>query len=297
MKAAFQLALLLVFSASSVLMAQRPASSDDRNTISLPGADQPDPSEDQFLAPVNDIVEKRMIVERKILDYEDVREADIMWQKRIWRVLDVREKINLPFANPERPLITIFMEAGTNGDIQLYDALDDKFTNPLAEADLAGLGGGIDTVEQIDADFNVTYVPVERMFDPTTVRRFRIQEVWFFDKESSTMNARILGIAPLKDQFDENGNFLYELPMFWVYYPAARQMLANEMAFVNGNDAAVRSWEDVFEARYFNSYIIQESNVLDRRIEDYLTSGRERLLEAERIKHEIFNFEQDLWSY
>ena len=297
MKAAFQLALLLVFSASSVLMAQRPASSDDRNTISLPGADQPDPSEDQFLAPVNDIVEKRMIVERKILDYEDVREADIMWQKRIWRVLDVREKINLPFANPERPLITIFMEAGVNGDIQLYDPIDDKFSNPLAEADLSGLGGGIDTVEQIDEDFNVTYVPVERMFDPTTVRRFRIQEVWFFDKESSTMNARILGIAPLKDQFDENGNFLYELPMFWVYYPAARQMLANEMAFVNGNDAAVRSWEDVFEARYFNSYIIQESNVLDRRIEDYLTSGRERLLEAERIKHEIFNFEQDLWSY
>ena len=59
----------------------------------------------------------------------------------------------------------------------------------------------------------------------------------------------------------------------------------------------MRSWEDVFEARYFNSYIIQESNVLDRRIDGYLTSGRERLLEAERIKQEIFNFEQDLWSY
>ena len=111
------------------------------------------------------------------------------------------------------------------------------------------------------------------------------------------MKVRILGIAPLKDEFDENGNFLYELPMFWVYYPAARQTLANEMAFANGNDAASRSWEDVFESRYFNSYVIKESNVLDRRIEGYLTNGRERLMEAERIKQEIFNFEQDLWSY
>ena len=305
MKAAFQLALLLVFSVSTALTAQRPTPTSDQtteptdpNVITLPGTDnQPDPSEDQFLAPTNDIVEKRMVVERKILDYEDVREADIMWQKRVWRVLDVREKINMPFGNPQRPLISIFMDAAERGDLQLYDTGDDKFSNPLADSDMNALGGGVDTVEQVDADFNVTYVEVEKVFDPSTVRRYRIQEIWFFDKESSTMNVRILGIAPLKDQFDEMGNFLYELPMFWVYYPGARQLLANEQAYVVGNDAAVRSWEDVFEARYFNSYIIQESNVLDRRIDGYLTSGRERLLEAERIKQEIFNFEQDLWSY
>ena len=242
MKAAFQLALLLVFGVSTALTAQRPTPTSDQtteptdpNVITLPGTDnQPDPSEDQFLAPTNDIVEKRMVVERKILDYEDVREADIMWQKRVWRVLDVREKINMPFGNPQRPLISIFMDAAERGDLQLYDTGDDKFSNPLADSDMNALGGGVDTVEQVDADFNVTYVEVEKVFDPSTVRRYRIQEIWFFDKESSTMNVRILGIAPLKDQFDEMGNFLYELPMFWVYYPGARQLLANEQAYVVG---------------------------------------------------------------
>ena len=214
MKAAFQLALLLVFSASSALMAQRPTPTSDQttdpNVITLPGTDnQPDPSEDQFLAPTNDIVEKRMIVERKILDYENVREADIMWQKRVWRVLDVREKINMPFGNPQRPLISIFMDAAERGDLQLYDTGDDKFSSPLADSDMDALGGGIDSVEQIDENFVVTYVEVEKVFDPSTVRRYRIQEIWFFDKESSTMNVRILGIAPLKDQFDEMGNYLY----------------------------------------------------------------------------------------
>lgn len=299
MKAAFQLALLLVISASTALMAQRPVgTTDNPSTITLPGqADATDPSKDKFLKPVNDIVEKRSVIERQILAYEDVREADIMWQKRIWRVLDTREKINLPFGNPERPLITILMEAADSGLIQLYGTQDDKFSNILTEEDKSVFGGGFDTVEVVDENFNVTYEPVERIFDPSTVRRFRLQEIWFFDKESSTMQVRILGIAPLKDQFDENGNFLYELPMFWVYYPGARQMLANEAAFASGNDAANRSWEDVFESRYFNSYIIKESNVLNRRIEGYLTEGRDRLLEAERIKQEIFNYEQDLWSY
>lgn len=111
------------------------------------------------------------------------------------------------------------------------------------------------------------------------------------------MKVRILGIAPLKDVYGEAGEFRYEQAMFWVYYPAARQVLANENAYVFGNDAANRSWEDVFESRYFNSYIIKESNVLNRRIEYIMADGRERLMEAERIKQEILNKEQDFWSY
>ena len=291
------LALLLISAAT--LNAQVPTPTVDRpNSITLPGTNTPDPADDPFINPVNDIVEKRMVVERSILKYEHVREADIMWQKRIWRVLDVREKINLPFKNPERPLITILLEAADSNKIQLYGTLDDKFTTPLTPEARGAIAGGYDTVEVIDPiTYEISYKPVKRELNPDDIRRYRLQEIWFFDKESSTMQVRILGIAPLKDQFDENGNFLFELPMFWVYYPGARQMLANEMAFVNGNDAAVRSWEDVFEARYFNSYIIKESNVLDRGIDLYLTNGRERLMEAERIKQEIFNFEQDLWSY
>lgn len=299
MKAAFQLALLLLLGTSTALVAQRPGNPQGNSgSISLPGTGQADPSQDPFLTPVNDIVEKRTQIERRILPYEYVREADILWQKRIWRVLDVREKINQPFANPERPLITILMEAANEGKIQVYGTLDDKFTTAMDEEQLGSIAGAIDTVPVVDPDtYEVTYSLVPRELNPNDVLRYRIQEIWYFDRESSTMKVRILGIAPLKDETDENGNFLFEEPLFWVYYPGARQVLANENAFASANDAANRSWEDVFESRFFNSYIMKQSNVNDLRIEDYKTDGRERLMEASRIKHEIFNFEHDLWSY
>ncbi len=159
------------------------------------------------------------------------------------------------------------------------------------------MGASTDTVVTFDP---VTYEEkiqvVTNELNPEDIKRFRIKEIWFFDEESSTLQVRILGIAPLKDEFDENGNYLYELPMFWVYYPDARKVLAREEVFAYGNDTALRTWEDVFESRFFSSYIYKESNVFDRRLQDYLT-GNDLLMEADKIKMEIFNFEHDLWEY
>ena len=81
--------------------------------------------------PLDDIVEKRLIVERRVLPYDHIREADIFWEKRIWRIVDVREKMNLPFAYPERPFFTILMDAAESGEITVYSTEDDKFSIPL----------------------------------------------------------------------------------------------------------------------------------------------------------------------
>ena len=94
----------------------------------------------------------------------------------------------------------------------------------------------------------------------------------------------------------DNGNFRYEKPMFWIDYPEAREILAREKVFNYGNDASPLTWEDQLERRFFSSYIFKESNVHDRRLQEYL-SGVDLLLEADKIKNEIFNFENDLWTY
>lgn len=247
--------------------------------------------------PLDDIVEKRLTFEKRVLPYDHIREADIFWEKRIWRVIDVREKMNLAFAYPERPFFTILMEAAEAGEITVYSTEDDKFSIPLTPDEVASMGASVDTIATVDPEtYEETFQVVRNEVNPQDVKRFRIKEIWFFDEETSTMQVRILGIAPLIEEFDDNGNFKYERPMFWVYYPEAREVLARERVFNIANDSSPMSYEDLFEMRFFSSYIYKESNVFDRRLEDYL-SGVDLLMESERIRQEIFNFEHDLWSY
>ena len=253
--------------------------------------------EEEYDTPLDDIVEKRIINERRVLPYDPIREADIFWEKRIWRVIDVREKMNLPFAYPEEPFFSILMNAAIEGEITAYGTEDDKFSYPLESDEVASMGATVDTIITFDPETYEEQIQVVRNdLNPEDVKQFRMKEVWFFDEESSRLNVRILGIAPLIDKFDENGNYTFTLPLFWVYYPECREILARYQVFNAGNDASPLSWEDLMEMRYFSSYISQESNVYNRKIQDYL-SGVDMLLEAEKIRMEIFNFEHDLWEY
>ena len=246
---------------------------------------------------IDGVVEKKLVVDHRVLPYDHVREADILWEKRVWRVIDVREKMNKTFSYPERPFFSILLDAAVNGDITVYSTEDDKFTIPLTPEEVASKGTVTDTIVAFDIETYEERIEVTRNeINPDDVKRFRIKEIWYFDEESSEMRVRILGIAPLKDVTDDEGVFLYEDALFWVYYPHAREVLAKERCFNIGNDASPLSWEDIFEFRYFASYIFKESNEFDQRLGDYL-SGIDILYEGEKIKNEIFNWEQDLWSY
>ncbi len=247
--------------------------------------------------PLNDIVKRSVMEERKPLAYAPVREADIMWEKRIWRVIDTHEKMNQRFSYPEAPFFKILVDAAKKDEIELYSTEDDKFSYPLDEESLNGLLYSRDTIPVMDpetGDFDYQVVENEMNFED--VKRFRLKEVWFFDTNSGSMKVRILGIAPMINVNDDNGNFRYEKPLFWIHYPSCREMLANKKTFMPENDMARISWEDLFEMRFFSSYIYKASNINDRRLQDYLT-GVDLLLEADKIKQEIFNFEHDLWSY
>ena len=256
--------------------------------------------EDEGEAPIDDVVKKEVMGERRVLPYQPIRESDIFWEKRIWRVIDVREKMNLPFAFPEDPFFKILSEAATKGDLPVYSTDEDgaKFKKRMSTDDVLSMLSKTDTVVTFDPEtYEEKIQIVNNDINWEDVKRFRLKEVWFFDKETSQMQVRILGIAPMIDVKDNEGNFRFEKPMFWVYYPQARELFARHRVFtMGGNTNATISWEDVFEMRYFASFIYRESNVYDRKIEDYLT-GTDVLMESEKIKSDIFNWEHDLWQY
>ncbi|MEQ1744713.1 MAG: gliding motility protein GldN [Saprospiraceae bacterium] len=281
---------LLLFFTGTALVAQEVDEIGVKTEVSEP---------DEFgEAPLDDVVKKEIMLERKVLAYQPVRESDVFYEKRIWRIIDVREKMNLPFAYPEEPFFKILSDAASKGDIPVYSVEDDKFTKRLSTDDVLSMLSKTDTIVTFDPETYEEKVKIVRNdINPSDVKRFRIKEIWYFDKETSTLQVRILGIAPLINVTDSEGNFRYEKVMFWVYYPQVRDLLARHRVFtLGGNTNATVSWEDLFEMRYFASFIIKESNVHDRRIEDY-ARGVDALWESDRIKNHIFNFEHDLWQY
>lgn len=249
-------------------------------------------------APRDNFYDRYLHKEKKVLAYDHIHEKDVFWEKRIWRLIDVREKMNHTFVNEKAFFIDLILDAAKKADINLYHVFDDEFTQPMTIEERLSIGTSTDTIITFNPDdFSEEVQVVTNELDPTDVKKYRVKEVWFFDEETSSMDVRILGIAPIIDRYDDNGNFLNSGPMFWAYYPELREVLARHEAFNAHNDAARMSWEDIFEARLFSSYVIKESNVYDRRIKDYKTSPIDVLLEADKIKNEIFHFEHDLWSY
>jgi gliding motility associated protien GldN len=249
---------------------------------------------------IDGVYEKVTTVEKEIIPYDNIREADVFWSKRVWRTIDVREKMNLVFAYPQQPLIDIMHTAASNGDLTVYDMTvlnADQFLQKLDVSKVKAIGNSVDTISRINPITLQQEEVIQRNeFDPQKIIKYKIKEDWFFNEETSTFQVRIIGIAPVIESYSSDGNYLGDETMYWIYYPDLRPVLAKYEAYNVANDAVRLSWEDLLEARLFSSYITKESNVFDRVIQQYAT-GLDALFESDRVKQQLFEFEHDLWSY
>jgi gliding motility associated protien GldN len=251
-------------------------------------------TEVQKLPWVQEITGKRVA-----LGYEPIREADVFWWKNVWRVIDLREKLNLHFKWPKSPFIQIMIDAVESGNAQVYSGMDDDFSAPIDPTEALNVaGGGVDSIYVTDPGTGIqTLQVVTKEVNWNNVNKLRIKEVWYFNKQTSTMQVRIMGICPLYDNYDPTtGDFRGEVPVFWVYFPSMRQTLVNTEAYNPFPNGVRLNWDQVFAIRLFGSYIYKVDNVQDFRIKDY-KSGIDILYESEAKKQELFNFEHDLWEY
>ncbi len=257
---------------------------------------------------VNGAFKRTDVIQKKPMPLPSVREADIFWSQKLWRVIDLREKMNqiLYFPSVESNgyinLITLLMNGIENGQITPYDAgLDDDFKVPMSfEQVKASFGATASQEEKIDFDTGErTMVTVQGEVRPSDIKQFMVKEEWYFDKGTSTLNVRIIGICPIRE-FVREGDASGEVQrqkLFWVYYPEARPLLATNLVLNPYNPAQQMTFDDLFIKRFFNSYIVAQENIYNnRQINSYL-SGKEAMLESKRIESEIFNYEQDLWEY
>ena len=253
---------------------------------------------------------KRITIDRKPAPLPGVREADVLWSKTVWRLIDLQEKTNLHFYYPTREmqgrmnLVNHLLKGIKDGTITAYDASqeDNEFKMPLTYAQVEESFGATSKVMQ-RRNFEtgeMEDVTIQQDTHPEEVKQLMIKEIWYFDKQTSTLQVRILGLCPIRlyyrDEDTAQENVLRK-KLFWIYYPEVRPLLARNEALNSTNSARSFSYDDLFLTRRFDGYIVKEENIYNNRNIEQYASGAYAAKESERIKTAIFNFEQDLWEY
>jgi gliding motility associated protien GldN len=252
---------------------------------------------------------RKGVQERLPLPYENLREEDALFSEFVWEEIDAREKINRPFIyqayddNGDQRFFAILLRAIEKEGITAFGAEDDRFTTPLSMEEInASLKGTLDTqlVQNVDNpnvyDTSVIY-NTKLAPQPDSIYTFRLKEQYIFDSKTSRMYCRIIGIAPVASiQIRDK---VIKRPLFWIYYPDLRPILARNEVYNPKNFSSRITWEELFESKFFNGYIIKSTldNYNDKPLNALYKDPIRRLIEGEKIRQKIFNYEQERWVY
>ena len=232
------------------------------------------------------------------LEFDYIDERDILWSKIVYEKIDLNEKLNFPLLFPvndetyeknRKSLWRILKENIINKRItELYFDRNDNFKDKMSFSDVMEV---VSFTELI----NGVQTPAEEL-KSIDITAYRIKGMWYFDKRQGEMKYRLLGLMPVgKNLKDDDGKNNTDL--FWIWYPSVRKILHEEKVFNDKNNASSISFDQLLVSRRFSSFIYKEDNVYgDRSIKDYKVPGLESILESQRIKKEILDFEQDMWN-
>ena len=263
---------------------------------------------------------KQESVADTVVPYAEVKDEDIVYRKRIWRDIDLRDQGNEILASPKVNFVNIIYQAIKNGELDLYGETDESFDNdPISsKSTAAGANTSYSAADTAFLGVNAATNELNTAGPEFFKDRFiaiRLKEDWILDIKRGIFEPRIVGLALVRLQtshrLDQNGNALMDSitnkvkvdtlgtpTVGWLYFDDLRHILVKAKIANNQNDNSGINFDDVFVRRLFFSNIVKVSSSGDERLKDiFANSTKDQLLESERIKKAMADFEQGLWEY
>ena len=260
----------------------------------------------------NDFYQQGIVVGKKAMPYPFLRESDVVWRTTIWRKIDFNESFNqffyFPFEAEKNTqgrinLVNLILQAVNNGAFEIYEDDDMKIPQDVETALRQIMSVSTKESEVGEDEWGEPIIVTDTIRDPldaATVKMAQLKEFWYIDKQDTRQKVRIVGMSfqYTKDVIKAGNQDTQTDWTFWVPmdFLTVRQVLINANAYVETNDVAERSYDDVFVQRFFDSYVTRESNTHNRSITDYLT-GVDAIYESQMIEEKIFDIESDMWEY
>ncbi len=252
------------------------------------------------------------VLEGEFIPRPYLRKGDEKFRRRVWRMIDLRQKLNKSWTWPRNPVTQIFWELGTKGLVRAYNT--DSLRSIITPEGIVSKCSETEAVPVLNADvdpnnydpsdpsnFHDSMVPI--LFKWNDLRKFEIMEDWIFDYKHGEMKPVIIAIAPVRDKkMTINGQTITtpEKP-FWLKMDDCRPTLAKSQVFNRYNDAMRLNWDQHINGhRLFDSYIVKTSdhdNAYLHEKREFESDQTALLLESEKIKNDLFIFEHDLWEY
>lgn len=259
-----------------------------------------------------DFYSKTLNTGKRAMPYAYLRESDVVWKTYVWRTIDFREKFNQFFYYPTEEtrntqgrtnLVYTFLHALANGDIEVYE--DEDLTIPKDYQKIWGEMNkektqAIYEYDEWDEIVGQHDTIIHEDFNPEDVLTAHIKECWYIDKQDTRQKVRIVALALYRNDCRERSGerTCNMIPMFWA--PMNDMRVRNALVKINAydehNDAAERTYDDIFIDRFFDSFVTRESNKYNRTIDSYLT-GTDAIIESQRIEDQVFEIESDMWEY
>ena len=261
----------------------------------------------------------QVVEDQSPIAYGYIDDRDVLWSKTIWEIIDLNERINFPYyyptinngllSNNRKSLFRILYDNIASGEItEIYSTsyfieneklTFEDLTDILVSRNLSAEGiSKSNAGEEVTEDDYDTY-----KIESDKISQYRIKGTWFFNKRLGELKYRLLGIAPVAPDvstLSQGPEAMKDalVPLFWIWFPDAREALANNGVFNTRNSSQPITYDHMLNSRRFNATIYREENVYeDRQVNEYIYEDALRqLLESERIKSEIRDFEQDMWS-